>query len=170
MAVMIQPVILAVACMLFLVPAAAGADGDAPALLFHRPAEAGAGFRQFLTEYEGMVRSWWEHGGRRAARGRWHVTAMEAARPGIRQPHFIVTVALEQEGLSQLLVLTFEVPPHGQVNLFLASHAAYNATLGAILGEIRGRRRWDGGGPREMTHRHGAPLVERCFFFSPTTC
>ncbi len=149
--------ILALTSLCILAPAPAIGDGNAPGLVFHPPAEASPRFQVFLKEYEGMVKSWWEHGGSRAARGRWHVTAMET--PKGRQTHFIVTVAVEREGFTLALALTFDVSPLGQANLFLASHAAYDATLGAILGEIRGHRRWNGGGPRETAGTGSAPIA-----------
>ena len=151
--------ILVLALLSIPAPASAAGDGSAPELSFHSPAEASPSFRQFLTQYEVMVKSWWKHGGQRASRGRWHITGIEAPPKDSRQPHFIVTVAVEREGFALALILTFEIPPHAQANLFLASHAAYDATLGAILGEIRGHRRWNGAGPRETVGTGSAPIA-----------
>ncbi|MDP3727210.1 MAG: hypothetical protein Q8R35_01070 [bacterium] len=157
--------ILAAAGILFLIPSAAGAGGDAQNISFHSPAGASPRFEQFFREYEGMVRSWWAHGGSRATRGRWHVTAAEVVRPGAPEPHFVLIVAVEQEGFSLLLRLTFEVPPEGQANLFHASHAAYSATLGALLGEYQGRRVWRGLPPGETVFHRSAPLPIRAAAF-----
>ncbi|MBI4132296.1 MAG: hypothetical protein HY474_01555 [Candidatus Sungbacteria bacterium] len=151
------------------VPGAMAGEGNAPELTFHPPANTSPRFQQFFTEYRSMVRSWWEHGGERAARGRWHVTAEEkAAGPGSGPPHFTISVAMEQDGLSQLRVLTFEARPLGEKELFLASHAAYDATLGAILGEYQGHRVWKGLTPGEAVFRRLEPLpIRAAAFFYP---
>lgn len=140
--------ILAAACTLLLIPFAAGAE--APELSFHWPDGASPRFQHsFITEYEGMVKSWWRHGGQGASRGRWHVTGREVVRSGFREPDFVVSVAVERDGMSLLVLATIEISPLGQRWPFLASHAAYSITLGAILGDTRGSHRWDGGGERE---------------------
>ena len=107
-------------------------------------------FEAFFKEYEVMVTGWWRHGGEGASAGRWWSVVAAVQYPGHQRPHFVITLTRETEAQA-VLVLTFSVPPHAQGNVLLASHAAYDATVAAILGERRGSYEWQGTGDTVST-------------------
>lgn len=147
--------VLAVAVVVaLLIPSAAEAgeqEGIVPGLVVSKTPGVNSNprFEQFFQEFKGMVRSWWQHGGFRTTQDKWQVMAQEVVRPGQKLTHFVIVIWREGRGELKLqFVLSFAIPPFAQGNLFLASHAAYDATLGAIMGESRfqGNLEWKGPG------------------------
>lgn len=164
--------VLAAAVML-LIPAAAGAGEDlrlAALRVIQVPAvPLPAGFREFTAELESMLTRWWDHGGQGAARGTWQVIVAAITPPG-ETAHVLFVVSVgEERGKAWHLVLTFTVPARVAVaESFLAAHAAYDATMGAILGQYRGNRLWLGPGGGETarsTAPHGTDLTSGAFSY-----
>lgn len=122
---------------------------------------ASSGFEEFFTEYRAMLTGWWRHGNDRANAGTWQVVGAEVKHPGQQRPHFVITLTRETEERS-VLIFTFSVPPHAQGEVLLGAHAAYDATVGAILGELRyrGTLEWQGMSG-EMVRNFGTSAGQR---------
>lgn len=135
---------LAVLCSL-VAAATAGAEHSTLRVIQAPGGNPGPAFGEFYREYHAMLMGWWQHGGESTAQGKWWVVAASVRHPGQSRPHFVITLTRETKGQS-VAVLTFSVPPRAQGQVLLAAHAAYDATVGALLGEPRyqGTLEWRG--------------------------
>ena len=166
-------VVLSVALALSI--ATPGGSAERPAALIVRqvsPSVPVHAFDEFYREFNAMLVSWWDHGGRGAARGTWQVVVVAVTLPSEPRTRFIVSVAEERDGAWHLAFTFVAFLPH-QLDMFFAVHAAYDAAIGAILGQYRGNRLWLGPGGGEtarLPERDAAPTPMGVVPFSFLAC